>query len=494
MSLEPFTTLLAARDTRILRDPERAQRSLLRRILTASRGSAVGKALGITGHESSDEFLQLPPRPYSFYRPFVEQTFDGDHFAFGRNPIIAFGETSGSLGTPKLIPHTAASLDSVGRFARRLLLFQILEGRHYIPHRTKWLAVTASTNVRIERGIRVGFISGLMYQIAQKKRGAFMLPTPSTAAIADWDERIQRSVVEAWGDRVGTALGVPAYLMRFFDAATSHANGKPLGEVWPLLGRVYYSGTSIVPYRDRLEQALGRPLRVQGLYTSTEGSFACELDPEFPGEFHLMVDLAVFSFRDMQEPGSRLVSAWEVTVGRRYEVFVTTQAGLIQYQIGDILEVTGTRPLRVRVFGRTEEEINLATEKLSLRQAHATLEQVSRRAPLHRDRFMVLSDPTHSRRHLWIVEASTPVSDEEASALIDGALAAINPSYAALRQGNAVLEPPRVVVCESGCFDRYVSAGFATRGQFKFRHVFPDAQVLVRTAGLETFARHLGTT
>ncbi|MGI9091727.1 MAG: GH3 family domain-containing protein [Gemmatimonadaceae bacterium] len=494
MSLEPFTTAIAARHGKVLRDPEIAQRVLLRQILTASKGSAVAKALGLSGDEPFAEFLELAPRSYSFYVPLVEQVLDGDHFAFGRDPIVAFGETSGSLGNPKLIPHTAASLDSIRQFSKRLLLFQLCDGDHYIPRYTKWLAVTASTNVRVERGIRIGFISGLMYQIAQKKRGALILPTPAIAAIGDWDERIERSVAEAWDKRVGAMLGVPAYLMRFLEAATARANGKPLGEVWPLLGRVYYSGTSILPHRDQMEQMLGRHLRVQGLYTATEGSFAAELDATAPGELHLMVDLAVFAFRDLQEPSSGLVSAWEVSRGHRYEVFVTTLAGLIQYQIGDVLEVTETCPLRVRVVGRTEEEINIATEKLSLKQAHATLEQIASSAKLHRDRFMVLVDPLHPRRHLWIVEASEPVADVQAAILIDGALASINPSYASLRQGDALLDRPRVVVCEHGSFDAYIAAGFATRGQFKFRHFFPDAQTLTRTIGLEAFGRHLGTT
>jgi hypothetical protein len=46
-------------------------------------------------------------------------------------------------------------------------------------------------------------------------------------------------------------------------------------------------------------------------------------------------------------------------------------------------------------------------------------------------------------------------------------------------------------VCGPGCFDEYIAAGFATRGQFKFRHFFPDAQALTRTSGLESFERHI---
>src|SRR2546423_2304884 len=493
MSLEPFTTIMGAGHKRVLRPPEGAQRALLRRILAASKGSAVARALDISGEDSFAEFLKIGPRPYSFYLPFVEQTLDGDRFAFGSDPTIAFGETSGSLGKPKLIPHTAASLECVHVCAKRLLLFQVTNGDHYLPHYTKWLAVTASTNVRIEHGVSIGFISGLMYRIAQQERRGFMLPTPGVAAIADWDERIKRTVVEAWDKRVGTLLGVPAYLMRFLEAASARAQGKPLGEVWPQLGRVYYSGTSIVPYRAQMEQMLGRPLRVQGLYSATEGSFGAELDIDSPEELHLMVDLAVFAFRDVAETSSSLLPAWDVKRGHQYEVFVTTLGGLIQYQIGDVLEVMETRPLRVRFAGRVEEEINLATEKLSLRQAFATLEKVSVRAGLHPDHFIVVPDPTHPRRHIWIVEELGDAASADAACLIDAALASVNPSYAALRQNDAVLARPRVIACDCGCFDNYVAAGFATRGQVKFPPPVPGPRALTATTGLDWLEQDLLT-
>lgn len=493
MSLEPFTTLLAARHRFVLGAPEPAQRALLRKVLAHVRGTSLAGILGITGNESFEEFLGVPPQDYSCYAPLVERTFNGERDIFSRDPIVAFGETSGSRGQPKMIPHTTVSLNAIRRFAERVLLFQLLEGVHYVPHFTKWLSVTASVAVRVERGIPVGFISGLMYQIAQKKRRGMLLPTPRVAAIADWDERIRQSVREAWTKPVGTMLGVPAYLVRFLEEASRQASGRPLGDIWPMLGRVYYSGTSIDAHRTLMERTIGRSLVIRGLYTATEGSFGAELEPRFPGELSLMVDLVVFAFRDLEDAGSRLRSAWEVSVGRHYEVFVTTLSGLVQYAIGDVLEVTSTRPLRVRVTGRAQDDINLATEKLSITQVATVIGQVSDHASIHPDHFMVLPDPIHPRRHLWIVEALSPLDEAAIGALIDSAVARINPSYAALRQGGAILAAPRVLILPQGCFEEYIATGFSTRGQFKFRQLFPDAPTLLRTPGLSALRCRIGT-
>ena len=158
MSLEPFTTILAARQRRILAGTEPRQRQLLADILHSAASGGVARELGITGRESFEEYLQLAPRNFAFYRPFVERTLDDERHTFGQDEITAIGETSGTSGEPKLIPHTAGSLATIQRFAKRVLLFQMLEGAHYFPHFTKWMLITASTKVRRERGIPIGFI------------------------------------------------------------------------------------------------------------------------------------------------------------------------------------------------------------------------------------------------------------------------------------------------------------------------------------------------
>lgn len=303
MTLEPLTTLLCARHRAVLRDVEGHQRSLLRSILERSAGSPVAKALGLSGRESAEEFLALPPRDSDFYRTYTELAFTDRH-AFGSEPIVALGETSGSTGEPKLIPHTARSLGTVQQFSRRALLFQLREGRHFIPHFTKWLLVTASTTVRVERGMKIGFISGLMYELAQRQRRDFILPTPPVASIVDWQERIERTVHEAWRKPVGSLIGVPAYLERFLDIAESVARGEPLSSVWPSLGRVYYSGTPITS-QERLEQLIGRPIVTRGLYTATEGSFAAELEmdcPQPPSCHSRLITISCFATR--HRPGA----------------------------------------------------------------------------------------------------------------------------------------------------------------------------------------------
>jgi acyl-CoA synthetase (AMP-forming)/AMP-acid ligase II len=497
MSWEPWTTLATRHCLRRIDDPEPAQRALLRRILASGAGSATAAALGLKGDESFEEFLELEPRDYTFYEPLVRRARDGDRHAFGRDPVIALGMTSGSTGAPKLVPYNDRCREVFRRFVRLVRLFQLARGRSFWPRRSKWLMVTAPSGLREVDGLPVGFVSGLMFHEARSSGpwGPGVLPSAEVAAVADWDDRVRRAAAEALGEPVGTLFGVPAYLERFLREASSQAGDAPLGEAWPDLDEIHFSGTSAAPHRAEIEAILGRAVDWRGLFMATEGVFGAALDDDADGALRLIPDLAVMTFRDAA--GGPLRPLWQLERGRCYELLITTEAGLAQYRIGDLIEVVDDAPLRVRVAGRVGDEINLATEKLSCGQALAVLAEVAPSLGLAPDRFTVLPDPSDPRRHLWVIERSGSADGDGGAGTaavaiaIDGALARVNPSYAALRAGDAVLARPRAALLPRGTFDEYVRAGFARCGQFKFRHLYPSREALLRAEGMEAIAASL---
>jgi hypothetical protein len=484
MALEPFTSVMARWYLRRIANPEPAQRALLRMMLNSCIDGAVGQTLGLRRGMSFEEYLRVPATDYAFYHPFVERVLEGEHNVFGRAPVTALGETSGSTGRPKLIPHTATSLGCIARFTRLILLFQLWHLPYYLPRFTRWLCMTASSSVRFHKTIAIGFISGLMYKQAQSARKLSVLPSPRIAAVESWDERMRQTVVEAVKERVGTLFGVPAYLERFLAQAALYHKTDRLERVWPSLDEIYYSGTGIEAHRSALQTYFARPLIMRSLYMATEGVFAAELDGNAGGWMRLLPDMAVYTFRDVDDPRGRMLGTWELRPSRRYELLVTTWSGLCNYQIGDILEIDATSPLRVRVAGRVGDEINIATEKLSTQQAQAMMAELASQLGVSATRFLVAPDPLSARRHLWLLETERAAGPADAAAQLDQILARINPSYAALRVGDAVLQKPRVVLLQPGAFDPYVRSGFAKRGQFKFRHVYTSAGPIRDNPGL----------
>jgi len=490
MALEPFTTVAARRYQELLANPEQAQRELLGRILGGIAGSPVAQALGLRGDETFEEFLSVPPCDYSFYAPLVQRVLEGDRYVFGMEPVVALSETSGSTGTPKLIPQTAATHRALHDFVQKVVGFHRISIQATTASMNPWLLITASSHQRIENGLPIGFISGQMYCGAQTVGQRLFLPSPEIASLTDWEERARHTAAEALTQPIEAIFGVPAYLLQLLREASLQAGGRPLGEIWPHLNRIYYSGTRF-DERQRAEIAafLGRSVMLRSLYAATEGVFGAELDADMGGEMRLLADLAVFTFHDIESNSGQLLPLWELEPGRRYELLVTTPAGLCQYRIGDIVEVTETAPLRIRIAGRVGDEINLATEKLSGRQAERVLSMMSSAAGVAADRFMVLPDPIHPRRHLWLLESlDSRVESDDIDCLVDQTLASLNPSYAALRTGAAILAAPRVVILPPRAFDAYVAAGIARHGQFKFRHLFASADQLLAQAGTQVIA------
>ena len=495
MSLEPFTSFVVRKYVRLLEDPESTQRRLLAHFLKSFAGGPVASALGLIGTESLEEFLHLAPRDYSFYEPFALRALEGDRTVFGSSPLVALGETSGSMGRSKLIPHTRESLDQYTRLTKLILLFHLWQGQTYLPRFTRWLLVTACCEVREEHGVPIGFVSGLVYRRSKEKRKGFIFPSLEVAQITDWDERVRRTATEALPKRIGALFGVPAYIVSLLREASAQVRGRPLGSVWPYLNKVYYSGTSLGAHLAEMEALIGARLMSRSIYMSTEAVLAAELDPDAQGQMRLLSDFTVMTFRPENEPDSSLVPLWDLMPGKRYEVFITTASGLCQYQIGDLVEVTNTDPLLIRLAGRAGDEINLATEKLSCKQAESVLCKVSEQSPVSSDSFTVLPDPNDSSRHLWLlqrlVESGRAPNEEEIAHLIDHELSAINPSYAALRAGDAVLKLPRVILLPEGAFDLYIKSGLSSHGQFKFRHIFPSAGRLLARPGMERIEPYL---
>src|SRR5262249_55533168 len=152
--------------------------------------------------------------------------------------------------------------------------------------------------------------------------------------LPDWNERVRRTAQEALPLRIGTLLGVPAYLVQFLRVAAD-LSPRPLGRVWPHLDQVIYSGTPLGPHRATIEDFLGRPVTSRSLYVSSEGVFGIELDRDRPETLRLLPEMTVMTFRPLDSAGGPIRPLWDLEAGRRYALHVTTPAGLVQYPLGD---------------------------------------------------------------------------------------------------------------------------------------------------------------
>ncbi|KAF8551416.1 hypothetical protein OG21DRAFT_1445236 [Imleria badia] len=119
------------------------------------------------------------------------------------------------------------------------------------------------------------------------------------------------------------------------------------GQVWPSLhsvtGIASGSFASSVPLA---QWFLGPNTAIRALaYVTAEAYVGTPYNPLELNQFKLIKE-TIIEFLDISKNDSisSLVQAWEVEVGRRYEVVVTTQDGLWRYRLGDVVEICGFDP------------------------------------------------------------------------------------------------------------------------------------------------------
>lgn len=139
----------------------------------------------------------------------------------------------------------------------------------------------------------------------------------------------------------------------------------PFVTLWPSLALVsMWCDASSALFVDEVRRALPHACIAPKGLLATEGLVSVPLsDADGPV---LAVDGHVLEFLPVEDAGARPLFAHELSDGARYEVVLTTGAGLVRQRMGDVVEVVGRqqRTPCVRFVGRTTDGADLVGEKL----------------------------------------------------------------------------------------------------------------------------------
>lgn len=505
MPVQPVRQILTRLSLRMeaaAMDPLAAQTEALARLVRTLGNTDLGRAQGLhrvragaAGLEDLRRLPELTPTELQtrWARP-LAQAPDTVPGRVGRGPALAFGQTSGTTGEAKLFPLNRDYIAAYHRSALRIqAAFLHRTGLWHTVRQGRGLSLTARPEVsRTGSGVPVGFVSGLMRLHAPTFTRGRMLPTLPTLRETDWEARLQATLGEAvaQGRRISMIGGIPSMVQVFTQEALRALKADQLCERWPELTLMLSGGVALTPAtRTWFKRHWGQPrsgkLHFWELYAATEGQLGYTFDPDWPGMvFESFENAFVFEAPEGPVGGGPRTLLHELEQGRRYRVLITTPGGLVQYGIGDVIEVLSTRPLTFRVTGRQKDDISLATEKISPEQ----IEQALARADLACEHWAVwaVEGPPH-RLHLVLARRDGPARLTPATLAspspFDQALQAINPSYGELRLKDLVYGPPVLYSLSTAPFDAYVRANLH-RGQFKGRRVFDSQQIFCETLRL----------
>ncbi len=494
----------AVRDlARVCEDPRGAQEARLHAVLDAVCDAAQGRALGLRRDMTLDTFRErVPVRTHADMLPLLDRVAAGEVGVLTRAPVRMLLETSGTTGRPKWLPVTDPWARSVGA-AQSLWVLGLLRDDESLAQGSALSIVSAAEHARSPGGLPIGANTGRMF-LAQPWYVRVRAPVPYavyciedpevraygilrhalTQPVRSWTTANPSTILlycrrmTAWWDDLardcadGTFRRGPA-------ASLSDAERRRLGRLggwggfprarlpaealparaWDLRRVSCWTGGSAPFFLEKLSKALGAevPVREAGVNAS-EGAFGVSVDDEGP-----IAWLAGHVLEFVGDDG-RARWAWELEEGAEYRLVVSTEAGLLRYDMGDIVRVVGwaggaPRIVFVRKAGNF---LNATGEKVTEDQIVAAARAVAPGA-------VGLSASLGWGERPWFrlaveMEGATPDLAER----FDAALRAGNLEYASKRDTDR-LAAPVVQLVPTGTFAAWKLA--------RVRAGAPDAQV-----------------
>jgi hypothetical protein len=465
--------------------PVRAQMATLRQLLARAAGTEWGRRFAYAEIRTPEDFRRrVPLTGYEAAARLWHRAFQGDRDVTWPGHVRFFALSSGTTAGNKLLPVTRDAIRAniragallLGLMARRGDVGRLVSGRFFY--------LGGCTTLRRKGESLYGDASGIMARHIPFYARGRRLPERRIAAIANWEEKIDRIVERYLTANVSALSACPSWAALLFkqmrEAARAKGKGeRTVGELWPSLAYFVSYGMAFAPYRSAFEAYVGRAIHYVDTYSSSEGGMGA-IQEEAGGPLRLIVDNGVFyefvpASRAGEEDPPRL-HIGEVAEGEEYAVVLSTNGGIWAYPVGDVVRFETLRPPRISFCGRTQMDLSAFGEHLTLEMIEGAVAAACRRTGA------VIADYTVCPRfptaeaprgaHRWIVEFDRRPEDEAAfAAALDEDLRAASEDYDTHRTGDFGLAAPVLTAVAPGTFYAWMKRKGKLGGQHKVPRV-----------------------
>ena len=515
------------------------QEQFLLELLRAHEQTELGRQLKLSEIRSIEQFRdRVPIWPYRYYEPYCERIMNGEQNVLSPDPVVYISFTSGSTGKKKQIPVTRRYQRTLRRADIAGLGFAVEELRQRgLKYGQSMITNSVRIEGRTESGIEYGPVSVGSIRMGRPLFEHNFAHPFEALEIADTDARHYACLLfslrkaemrgmianfpmlllrtcgylEQFADRLiedleaGTIAPdlkiepeIRAYLERRWQADPQRAaqlrqiyrsEGRLTPKLaWPQLSFLLTAqgGTSDF-YLHRFGDFFGDTPIFGGVYGSAEATFG--VYPAFnTSGCVLAIESGFYEFIpvdqwDAEQPKTLL--PWEVKVGDRYRILVTSYSGFYRYDIGDVVEVVGfyeQTPL-ITFRYRRGGLLSSVTEKTTEFHATDVMRRLQQELNLRFEDFCItLSEQEFPAHYLINIELASGQTLDDPMALLhrcEELLREVNVRYGRMRRGQ--IPPPRLRLLAPGSFaivrQRQLAKGMFD-SQLKFPHISEDRQFL----------------
>lgn len=458
-------------------------KKLLFKLIEENKNTDYGKKYNFENIKTiEDYFKNVPFSEYEDYEEYVKRIALGEKNVLSARNTVHFATSSGSSGTPKLIPMCLEAEQLFAAYTHGMC-FAVMDrelGENWVKGRG-----VSFTEVRFkptESGISSGAVSGkVRYQHRETENLTYTTPicvsypqekmnfrylhirfalaeenlsfitcTFMTAA-ADIMQFLQENWKEIVNDikngTISDEFLVPEDIRKELEPII-----KPMPEraeflenefekgfkgiiprIWKNMSFLFgIGGGSFKVYTEKIRYYLGNVKIHFSVYSSSEGIFAAPVESESE-DMVLIPFSAFYEFRDIENDSEEIVTMDKVETGKDYEIIITNISGLYRYRIKDVVRVTGfynTLP-KIRFLYRLNQLINIAGEKTNDSCMNAVMEEFAKESGLSLTEYSVYADTASSPgRYVVFAECEGENKDrKKAAEITEKYLCRLNPSY-----------------------------------------------------------------
>lgn len=425
---------------------------------------------------------QVPVADYEDLKPFIDKVKRGQrHILWPETPLY-FAKTSGTTSGAKFIPISQEGMPYQVSAAQSAIFHYIAQKNNADFVSGKMIFLQGSPQLEEVYGIKTGRLSGIVAHhipdYLQKNR----LPSLETNLIEDWEAKVDAIVRETEHEDMTLISGIPPWLIMYFEKLVARHN-KKITTLFPNLQLLITGGVNYEPYREKMEELLGKPVDTLQTFPASEGFFAFQDDYRKEGLLLLTNHGIFYEFIPLEEfgkPNAKRLTLGEIELQKDYALILTTNSGLWAYSIGDVVRFISKEPYRVLVSGRTKHFTSAFGEHVIAYEAEEALKATIAQHPAQITEFHLAPQVNPGEGlpyHEWLIEfAKKPEHVEQFSATLDAEMRKRNSYYDDLISGH-VLRPLVITTLASNSFLNYAKSQGKLGGQNKIPRLANDRRI-----------------
>lgn len=425
---------------------------------------------------------QVPIKDYEDLKPYIEKVKKGQSKILWPDLPEYFAKTSGTTSGAKYIPISKEAMPYQIGGAQSALFHYIAKKNNADFVGGKMIFLQGSPELQEINGIKNGRLSGIVAHHIPNYLQKNRLPSWETNCIEDWETKIDKIVEETEKENMTLISGIPPWLIMYFEKLIDR-HGKKITEIFPNLQLIITGGVNYEPYRDKMNELLGKPVDIVQTFPASEGFFAFQDDYTKEGLLLLTNHGIFYEFVPLEEFGkqnAKRLTLGQIELNKDYALILTTNSGLWAYSIGDVVRFIDKNPHRILVSGRTKHFTSAFGEHVIAFEVEEALKATVERFPAQITEFHLAPQVNPAEGlpyHEWFIEfEKEPENFEAFKSELDLQLRKRNTYYDDLISGN-ILQPLVITKLKKNAFQDYAKSEGKLGGQNKIPRLANDRKI-----------------